>query len=306
MFSRSALSTFVLILGITGALQASEEGKELFMQKCSACHKTQRPADISTLVAPPISGVAMHVKMKYPQKDQAVAFIKEYVLHPGRAKAQCMPQTIQRFGLMPSQQGNVTSEELEKIARYIVENYPDRKFASMHRRSGGMNRMQGQGKNRAMGSKIGGKKGKKFSPFLISKGLPHLSKVLMQRWDDLDLDLSDEQKAQLLPIRQETMAGVKRYKPQVMQLERKIRQAILSGADPKDLAEDLRKLADLKRELSMIHLQCIARTKKALTPEQFAMLLPKNSMIQGGRGMGQGPGRGKGQGGCGQTPPPAQ
>jgi len=301
MSSRSALSTFVLMLGITGALQASEDGKELFMKKCSACHKTRRPADISTLVAPPIPGVAMHVKMKYPQKDQAVAFIKEYVLHPDRAKAQCMPQTIQKFGLMPSQQGSVTPEELEKIARYIVENYPDRKFAAMHQaQEGGMGGPMG-----ASGAKKKGM-GKKASPFLISKGLPHLTKLIAQRWDDPELGLTPEQKSRLMEVRRETMAGVKRYKPQVMQLERKIRQAILSGADPKDLAEDLRKLADLKRELSMIHLQCIARTKKELTPEQFAMLLPKNSMSQGGRGMGQGPGRGKRQGGCGQTPPPAQ
>jgi len=125
-----ALALFGAIL-----LQAGQAGgEELFEKRCGSCHMKARPADISTLVAPPLPGVAMHVKMKYPRKEDAVAFIEDYVMQPQRKKAQCMPRTIERFGLMPSQKGSVTAQELKKIAQYIVENYPDEKFVRMHRR----------------------------------------------------------------------------------------------------------------------------------------------------------------------------
>ncbi len=39
-----------------------------------------------------------------------------------------MPQKIQRFGLMPSQKGNVTKEELEKITEWMYENFPPAGF----------------------------------------------------------------------------------------------------------------------------------------------------------------------------------
>jgi hypothetical protein len=69
--------------------------------------------------------------MKYNQKDKAVAFIKDYVINPSESKAICMPQKIKRFGLMPSQKGSISPEELEVIANWMFDNYPQKGFVGM-------------------------------------------------------------------------------------------------------------------------------------------------------------------------------
>ena len=76
-------------------------------------------------------GVMRHVIMRYATKDEAVAFISEYALNPEKPKAVCMPQKIKRFGLMPSQKGNVSKEELQTIAAWMYENFPFKDFKGM-------------------------------------------------------------------------------------------------------------------------------------------------------------------------------
>ena len=111
----------------TKPLDASQ-GKTLFTQKCAACHTLGRPADMNTVVAPALNGVMRHLKMRFPEKTKAVAFIKDYVINPSESKAICMPQKIKRFGLMPSQKGAVSPEELEIIANWMFDNYPQQGF----------------------------------------------------------------------------------------------------------------------------------------------------------------------------------
>lgn len=115
---------FVLTLSYGGNI---DEGKILFENKCAACHTATRPATIeamNSLIAPPMQGVMLHVKMAFEDDKKAVmAFIKDYTLNPSKEKALCMPQKIDRFGLMPSQKGNVTQEELDKIANYLTVAY---------------------------------------------------------------------------------------------------------------------------------------------------------------------------------------
>ncbi|HHC11115.1 MAG TPA: cytochrome c [Campylobacterales bacterium] len=118
------------------AIPAPSEGEILFTQKCASCHSITRPKDMSTVVAPALMGVMHHLKISYPNKDKAVTFIKDYVINPTKEKAICMPKKIERFGLMPSQKGNVTEEELEVIANWMFDNFPPKNFRGM-----------GQGKN---------------------------------------------------------------------------------------------------------------------------------------------------------------
>ena len=132
------LATALLFSATTAA--TAQDAETLFNNKCAACHIKTRPSDMSSLVAPPVMGVMRHVKMKYPTKDAAVAFMVDYVLEPSRAKAVCMPQKIQRFGLMPSQKGNVTKEELQVITSWMYDNFPPAGF------KGGM----GHGKGHSM------------------------------------------------------------------------------------------------------------------------------------------------------------
>jgi mono/diheme cytochrome c family protein len=109
----------------------NSKGKELFTQKCATCHTLGRPTDMSKVVAPALNGVMRHLKMSYGEKDKAVAFIKDYVVNPSESKAICMPQKIKRFGLMPSQKGLVSEEELELISTWMFDNYPEKGFQGM-------------------------------------------------------------------------------------------------------------------------------------------------------------------------------
>lgn len=119
--------TLVLALGatllFTPFVYAETSGETLFEAKCASCHVKMRPNDISTLAAPPMMGVMRHVKMTYGTKEEAVKFITEYALNPQESKAVCMPDKLKRFGLMPSQKGNVTKEELATIAAWAYDNF---------------------------------------------------------------------------------------------------------------------------------------------------------------------------------------
>jgi len=83
---------------------------------------------MSTIIAPPLNGVMRHLKMTYPNKKDAVAFVVDYVQNPSKAKAICMPQKLKHFGVMPSQKGNITPAELEKVVRWMFDNYPTANF----------------------------------------------------------------------------------------------------------------------------------------------------------------------------------
>ena len=109
----------------------NSKGKELFTQKCSTCHSLGKPKDMSKVIAPALNGVMKHLKMTYTEKAKGVEFIKDYVMNPSEKKAICMPNKIKRFGLMPSQKGVVTPEELEEIANWMFENYPQQGFKGM-------------------------------------------------------------------------------------------------------------------------------------------------------------------------------
>jgi len=68
------------------------------------------------------------------------------------------------------------------------------------------------------------------------------------------------------------MAAVKRLKPLIITLEKTVIQKSSSGEDPKMLSEKVFKLADLRAEATMAHLNCIYKTKKILTQDQLDIL----------------------------------
>ena len=136
-------TTVLLSICSIATLSLANDASALFDAKCSMCHSKTRPADMNSVVAPAISGVMRHVKMSYPQKDEAVKFMVYYVLNPSKDKAICMPQKIDRFGLMPSQKGNVTKEELESIVSWLYDNYPPKGFRGGMGKAHGMRQKQG-------------------------------------------------------------------------------------------------------------------------------------------------------------------
>lgn len=109
------------------------KGKELFLEKCTKCHKAKRPeskTERRAMLAPPIMGVMFHVndgvKADNPKekREKVIDFIVDYAHNPSKDKTFCEEHAIERFGIMPSQKNNVTVEELTEIANYLYEAYP--------------------------------------------------------------------------------------------------------------------------------------------------------------------------------------
>ena len=113
----------------------------------------------------------------------------------------------------------------------------------------------------------------KQSPFLITSELPHLTKLLMQQWDNPNLQLTEEQKTQLLVVREETMTGVKGLAPQIAPLQKQVTEGIFSGKTPDELSIVVQDIAKLKTEATMIHLKCIYDTSEILNQQQLDLLL---------------------------------
>ncbi len=120
-----------IFLALSAQTYAVESAEALFDAKCSICHFKTRPIDMSKVTAPALMGVMRHIKMAYPAKEDAVKFMVNYVLEPSKEKAICMPEKMQRFGLMPSQKGNVSKEELVRITSWMFDNFPPKGFRGM-------------------------------------------------------------------------------------------------------------------------------------------------------------------------------
>jgi len=112
----------------------ASSGEDLFNSKCSMCHVKVKPADKSNLIAPPAMGVMRHINMRYSNKNDAVAFMSEYILNPQKEKSVCKPKSIKRFGLMPSQKENITKEEAKLIASWLYDNFPPKGFKGMRKK----------------------------------------------------------------------------------------------------------------------------------------------------------------------------
>jgi len=138
---KKTILTLGSLVALSSFMQAADSAEVLFDAKCAMCHSKTRPADMSVVVAPALMGVMRHIKMTYPNKEDAVKFMVDYILEPSKEKAVCMPQKLERFGLMPSQKGNVTQTELEKITSWMFDNFPPEGFRGM-----GHGNRKGQGK----------------------------------------------------------------------------------------------------------------------------------------------------------------
>lgn len=131
------------IVSLGSIVYATDTVETLFDTKCAVCHSKTKPTDMNKVIAPAIMGVMRHIKMIYPKKEDAVKFMVDYVLEPSKDKAICMPQKIERFGLMPSQKENITKDELIQISNWLYNNYPPAGFSGMGH---GRRMMKGQGR----------------------------------------------------------------------------------------------------------------------------------------------------------------
>lgn len=106
------------LLSISGF--ASSNAKGLFVQKCAICHSLSFPKSKTDMVAPPAPGVMYHMHQKFNSDAKILAYMRNFVMNPTTKTS--LKKETKRFGLMPSQKGNVTPEELKIITSWMLEN----------------------------------------------------------------------------------------------------------------------------------------------------------------------------------------
>ena len=112
----------------------------------------------------------------------------------------------------------------------------------------------------------------KNSPFLIVGKIPHLTKLLMQQWDNPELNLSDAQKTKLLVVRKTTLTGVRKLGPEIAPLEKQVADGIFAGKTPDELSSTVEAISKLKAEATMVQLRCIYDTSQILDQQQLDLL----------------------------------
>jgi len=116
----------ILFLAITAtALFATPNAKTLTQQKCGVCHAVTNITmeQVKHLVAPPMWGVVRHLKRQISDEKRFKSFVADYVMHPSKEKILFNKEAMERFGLMPSQKGALTKEELATITDYLWKTY---------------------------------------------------------------------------------------------------------------------------------------------------------------------------------------
>jgi cytochrome c len=111
------------------------DGDKLIEEKCSKCHNLDMPPkSYENEIAPSMMAVTFHlkdfIKSNNPSEheNKVVTFIKDYAINPSRKKSFCDKASLDSYGVMPSQKGNVTEDELEAIAHYMYKSYDNKKM----------------------------------------------------------------------------------------------------------------------------------------------------------------------------------
>ena len=127
--------TFILFAGCKEEKHINYDAKKLIKEKCQSCHNLDMPPKTyPEEVAPPMMAVAFHiydfVKAPNPseRKGKSISFVCDYVMNPSREKSFCDKQSLDSYGVMPSQKGNLTDGELKAIANYIFTHYTKDNF----------------------------------------------------------------------------------------------------------------------------------------------------------------------------------
>jgi len=125
-----ALVVLLSLVGCNEKKHSNLDGQKLLEQKCSQCHNLDLPPKtFKDEKAPPMMAVAFHIKdfikasSESDKVPKAIDFIKDYVINPSASKSFCDKKSLETYGVMPSQKGNVTQDELQAIGEYMFEHY---------------------------------------------------------------------------------------------------------------------------------------------------------------------------------------
>jgi len=125
------LCVALLLLGCGSEVKKKHyNGRMLLEVKCAVCHNLKMPPDTyEDEKAPPMMAVVFHlkdfmkIKSSQDKAEKFIPFIQEYVITPSKEKSYCDEESLNTYGVMPSQKGNVSEEELKAIAEYMFTFY---------------------------------------------------------------------------------------------------------------------------------------------------------------------------------------
>lgn len=130
MYKLSLLLPLLFLFGCNNKPAQHLDGKKLMEQKCAKCHNLDLPPKTyENEKAPPMMAVAFHLRAFVPadtpsdKVPNAIKFIKDYVIHPSASKSYCDKESLKSYGVMPSQKGKVTQDELQAIGEYLFEHF---------------------------------------------------------------------------------------------------------------------------------------------------------------------------------------
>ena len=124
-------------LTLLAASLCAADGFDLYKQYCASCHMVRLPLEepararaFETMKAPTMRMVAMRLKMMINihnedediQKKVTKAFIKEYIDDPGEDYVMCLPEMVERFGVMTPVVG-LSNAEKEAVAEWLWEQF---------------------------------------------------------------------------------------------------------------------------------------------------------------------------------------
>jgi len=116
------------------------DGKKLLETKCASCHNLNMPPVISKdELAPPMMAVSFHMPDFMEPKDEsqripmAIEFVVNFIRNPLLEDSKCDKESIQRYGLMPSQKDKVTKDEAKAIAQYMFRHYTQENLSKVQK-----------------------------------------------------------------------------------------------------------------------------------------------------------------------------
>jgi cytochrome c553 len=108
------LSMGILFVSNAWAADSMEEGKQLLLDNCMACHH----AELDPPMGPPMFAVQMRYKRISADREDFIGKLTAFTLHP-TSDAAVMQQAVKQLGVMPDIAANET--DVRKIAAYIYD-----------------------------------------------------------------------------------------------------------------------------------------------------------------------------------------
>lgn len=106
------------------------DGKKLLEQKCASCHNLEIPPyTFAEELAPPMMAVSFHIYDFTEATDdsqrlyKAQEFVVDYIRFPSAEKSFCDKESLESYGVMPSQKDKITVDEAKAVAKYMFKHF---------------------------------------------------------------------------------------------------------------------------------------------------------------------------------------